>query len=138
MNNGSNHDSLKLSLLLLRLGVFIVFFMWSLRKLLFPESTINIFSHFYFYDGMTNSLSYILGAIQMAIVVAFLLGVKKRITYGILFLMHLGSTVLSYGKYFDPWSSPNLLFFTAFPMLAALAALYLMRNEDTLFTIGQK
>lgn len=137
MNNDSSNSPLKLSLLLLRLGVFIVFFMWSLRKLLFPESTVKIFSNFYFIDAMTVNVSYVIGVIQIAIVVAFLLGIKKRVTYGILFLMHFFSTILSYEKYFDPWSSPNLLFFAAWPMLAAIAALYLMRDEDTLFTIGK-
>ncbi len=137
MNDSSSekNSALKLSLLLLRLGVFIVFFMWALDKLINPDHAAAVFSKFYFFDGLSTSLAYTIGVVQMLIVLSFLLGIKKNFSYGLVLVMHLVSTLLSYERYFDPWTSPNLLFFAAWPMLAAITALYLLREEDTLFTV---
>ncbi|GAM59117.1 membrane protein [Vibrio ishigakensis] len=45
-------------------------------------------------------------------------------------MLHAGSTLSSFGKYLDPFN--NLLFFTAWPMLAACFVLYLLQDYDTL------
>ena len=82
---------------------------------------------------MNNLLVYIVGGVQLIIVFAFLLGIKKKWSYGAIFLLHGVSTLSSFAKYFDPWKS--LLFFAAWPMLAAIYALYIMRDEDTLLTV---
>ena len=134
-DNRPTTNSLKISLLLLRVSVFLVFFMWTINKFINPEHAAAVFSRFYFYDGLSAGLAYGIGAIQLVIIVFFLLGIKKQLSYGAVFLMHLISTLSSYERYFDPWTSPNLLFFAAWPMLAAIAALYLLREEDTLLTI---
>ena len=127
---------LKLSLLLLRLGIFIVFFVWTMDKFFKPEHAVKVFSKFYFIDGLSLNMAYIIGTIQLLVVIAFLLGLMKRYSYGLLLLMHLVSTVTPFVKYFDPFS--NLLFFAAWPMLAALIALYLLREHDTLFNFKRK
>ena len=49
--------------------------------------------------------------------------------------MHTASTVLSYGNYLDPWNGPNLLFFAAFPMLAAAFTLWLLREHDVIASV---
>ena len=132
----SPHPNLPLALFLLRLGVFIVFLMWTLDKFLNPEHTASVFEQFYFTPGLSSGFSYVLGLLQALVVIAFLVGYRKRLSYGLVFLMHFVSTVSSYQRYFDPWTAPNLLFFAAWPMLAAIAALYLLRDQDTLFTLG--
>lgn len=126
---------LKTSLLLLRWGVFIVFFMWTIDKFINPEHAAAVFEKFYFIEGLSNILAYAIGAVQLVVVLSFVLGFKKRISYGIVFILHFASTVLSYERYLDPWTSPNLLFFAAWPMLAAIFVLYLLRDQDTLMTI---
>ena len=126
------------SLFSLRAGVFIVMMMWTINKFINPESTARVFEGFYGIPGISEAISYGLGALQAAVIVAFLVGFRKRFSIGIIFLMHLVSTLASFGKYLDPWTSPNLLFFTAWPMLAAIVALYLLRDYDTLFTLGGK
>ena len=125
--------NLQKALLALRFGVFLVMFMWTVDKFVNPEHSAKIFSKFYMIDGMNNLLVYIAGVLQLIVVFAFLLGIKKRWSYGAIFLFHGVSTFSSYAKYFDPWKS--LLFFAAWPMLAAIYALYIMRDEDTLLTI---
>ena len=51
-------------------------------------------------------------------------------------LFHSISTLSSYKQYFAPFEGPNLLFFAAWPMLAACLALYLLRDLDTMWVVG--
>ena len=124
---------LQWSLFALRLGVFVVMFVWTLDKFINPAHSAKIFQHFYGVEGMGETIMYLLGALQLMLVLTFLVGVKKRITYGLVFLLHAISTLSSYAKYIDAFN--NLLFFAAWPMLAACFALYLLRDEDTKFTL---
>lgn len=67
--------------------------------------------------------------------IGFLNGFQKRITYGLVLLMHTASTVISFPKYLAPFESVNILFYAAWPMLAACFALYYLRDLDTQATI---
>src|SRR5260370_27491875 len=129
-------EKLRLSLLLLRLGVFVVMFMWALDKLVNPEHAIGIFRKFYFMNGMSTGIMVALGAVEIIIVLGFVAGFKKRWTYGIVLVLHAVSTFSSFGRYLDPWQ--NLLFFAAWPMLAACITLYLLRDDDTLYALERK
>jgi len=124
-------EKLRLSLLLLRLGVFIVMFMWTLDKFVNPDHAVGIYKQFYFLSGISAGIMYVLGAAEMVIILGFVVGFMKRWTYGIVLVLHAVSTFSSFGRYLDPWK--NLLFFAAWPMLAACITLYLLRDEDTLY-----
>lgn len=126
-------NRLQWSLFSLRLGVFIVMLMWTLDKFINPGHSARIFEHFYGISGSTDIVAYILGAIQLLLVIAFVMGIKKRITYGIIFVMHGLSTLSSYNQYLDGFN--NLLFFAAWPMWAACFALYILRDQDTKYTV---
>jgi len=67
----------------------------------------------------------------MVVIVRPVTGFTKRWTCGIVLVLHAVSTLSSFGRYLDPWK--NLLFFAAWPMLAACITLYLLRDEDTLY-----
>ena len=121
------------SLFSLRLGVFIVMIMWTIDKLINPGHSIKIFEKYYGIAGLGDTVAYVLGGLQLILVLAFLAGVKKRLTYGLIFLMHAGSTFSSYNQYIDGFN--NLLFFTAWPMLAACFALCLLREQDNKLTL---
>jgi len=133
--NKNLQSNLQWSLLFLRVGVFIVMFIWTLDKFVNPAHSIKIFEHFYKISGFNDIMAYGLGALQLILVFAFLFGIKKRLSYGLIFLMHAGSTLSAYAQYIDAFN--NLLFFAAWPMLAACAALYLLRDADTKFTLGK-
>lgn len=133
-----NVKNLAKALLALRLGVFIVMFMWTLDKFVNPEHAARVFSRFYFFDSLSVSLAFLVGAIQLTVVMAFLLGVKKKWSYGIILVLHAISTFSSFEMYLNPWGPRNLLFFAAWPMLAAIYALFVLREYDTLFTIKGK
>lgn len=130
------NSKLALSLFFLRLGVGIVFLMWTIDKFINPTHAAAVFSTFYKIPSLSEVAAYAVGAIQLIVVIAFLLGILKKYSYLIILIMHLVSTVSSYPRYFDPWATPNLLFFAAIPMLAACWALWSLRDYDVIFTFG--
>ncbi|WAJ71694.1 hypothetical protein [Catenovulum adriaticum] len=128
--------SIQISLFALRLGVFIVMFVWMIDKFINPSHNIAIFKSFYAIDGLSISLTYVIGIVQAILVFSFLAGFKKRISYGLIFILHGASTLFSFPRYLEPFD--NMLFFAAWPMWAACFALYLLRDLDTLFTVRAK
>lgn len=120
------------SLFLLRLGVFIVMFAWTLDKFFNPSHAAKVFENFYFIGGLGEEIMMVVGAIELVIILAFLAGLWKRWTYGFVMILHGVSTFSSWKQY---TTDINLLFFAAWPMLAACVALYLLRDLDTKFTL---
>lgn len=122
------------SLLGLRLGIFLVFFVWTLDKFMRPAHAAGVFENFYGLGG-TGGLMPVLAGLEMLLLLAFVLGLARRFSYGAVLLLHAGSTLSSWAQYLAPFEGPNLLFFAAWPMLAACAALYALRDYDA-FTLG--
>jgi len=114
------------SLFLLRIGVFIVMFVWTLDKFINPEHAAKVYEHFYFMN-VGLSIMTIIGVIEMVIILGFVAGLYKRFTYGFVMVVHGVSTLSSWKQY---TVDINLLFFAAWPMLAACIALYLLRDMD--------
>lgn len=127
------------SLLALRLGVFIVMLMWTLDKFVNPMHAGKVFEAFYGIDWLTQNASYVIGAAELLLILAFVTGLWRRWTYGAVLILHGISTLSSYKQYMAPFD--NLLFFAAWPMSAACLALYWLRDWDNLCTLnarGQK
>lgn len=125
-------ERLSRSLLALRLGVFVVMLMWTLDKFVNPAHAGKVFDKFYGIDWLSYNLSYIVGVFELLLILAFVVGLARRWTYGGVLLIHAISTFSSYKQYMAPFD--NLLFFAAWPMLAACLALYWLRDWDTLCT----
>jgi hypothetical protein len=95
-----------------------------------PGHAARVFRQFYFLRGLGPAAFRVIALAELALLLAFLLGVQKRVSYGLVLLLHGVSTVASYRQYLDPFE--NLLFFAAWPMLAACYALYTLRDLDTI------
>jgi len=126
---------LALSLFFMRITVFVALLMWTFRKILSPERSAAVFKKFYFVPGLSDNIVYVLAALQLAIIIAFVLGLFKRWTYGLVFFMHGVATITPIKQYFTPYEGSHLLFFAAWPMFAACFALYILRDQDTMFTL---
>ena len=128
-------EKIKNALFILRLGVFIVMFMWTLDKFINPDNAARVFETFYFISGFGDSAFYLIGFIQLLVILAFVSAYKRPYSYLAVLIMHAISTLSSFARYLDPWTSPNLLFFAAWPMLAAIFVLYYLRDLDTKFSL---
>jgi uncharacterized membrane protein YkgB len=129
-------NRLPLALFFLRVGVFIVMFFWALDKFVNPEHAAAVFKTFYFIGGLGSGAMAVIGGVEMVILAGFILGYQKRLTYGAVLVFHGISTLASFKLYLSPFA--NLVFFAAWPMLAACFALYSLRDYDTLMTVGKK
>ena len=118
------------ALLALRVWVALVLIMWCIDKFINVEHAANVFKSFYGIS-IPHIFLYIMGSVQLVLIWLFLAGRFKNITYLIVFLTHGASTLSSMWKYLAPYEPGNLLFFAAWPMLAACYALYILRHEDT-------
>lgn len=126
-------NRLELGLCLLRYGVAAVMIPWAIDKIVLPAHAARIFENFYLISGLNGLIFAVLGIAQLVIVLGFLVGFAKTWTYGAVLLMHAVSTFASWQKYLNF----DLLFFAAWPMLAACIMLFMMRDEDRMLTIDR-
>lgn len=125
---------LSLSLLLLRLSLGLVMMVWAFDKILNPGHGAAVLDGFYGLSGIGEQVIRAIGVVQGIIVLGFLLGVAKTWTYGAVLLMHAVTTLVSWSAYLEPLK--NILFFSAWPMLAGLVTLFLLRGEDRIVTVA--
>lgn len=125
-------EALPRALLALRLSVFVVMAVWTFDKFHRPEHAAGVYAAFYLLPGLGAGAMQAAGAAEAVLLAAFACGFKKRWSYGAVLLLHAVSTLSSYKQYLAPFEKGNLLFFAAWPMLAACWALYTLREADTL------
>ena len=125
---------LALSLLLLRLSLGLVMMVWAFDKILNPSHGAAVFEGFYGLSGLGESVITTIGVVQGLIVLAFLLGIARTWSYGAVLFMHAVTTLVSFSAYLQPLK--NILFFAAWPMLAGLIALFLLRHQDRIASVG--
>lgn len=123
-----------LVLLLTRLSIFIAFFIWVVDKFARPEHATAVIQTFYGL-GVGTAIAYILGVLQLIILIGFVIGFQKKLTYGLVLLMHAASTLVSFPRYLAPFDEANILFFASWPMLAACFALFYLRDLDRLWAV---
>lgn len=131
-----SHHKVAFALLIIRLSIAAFFVAWTSLKFLRPEWFENIFHKFYGLEFITQNLASIFGAAQMLVVIAFALGLWRVVSYGIVLVMHAVGTFASLPNLMDYTTHPNQLMWAAVPVLGALVALFLLREEDLLSLDG--
>ncbi|MGD9710774.1 MAG: hypothetical protein AB7V46_01760 [Thermomicrobiales bacterium] len=127
---------LEASLLLMRVAIAAFLLVWALDKVIAPEHARAVFSHFYFVPDAAPLILKAVGILQIGIVLAFGAGFARSWTYGAVLLMHAASTASTYAHLVAPWAEGSqLLFWAAVPVLAAVIALFLLRDRDRLLSI---
>jgi hypothetical protein len=124
------------ALFALRASIAIFFAVWAVEKFVKPETTAAIWSKFYLVDGLPHEMSYLIGAIQLLVVILFALGLFKTWTYGFFLTIHALGTLSTWQVLITPYEGGNHLFVAVIPVLGALVALFLMRREDTWLSLG--
>jgi len=129
-------SKLEASLLLMRLAIAAFLLVWAMDKVIAPEHAQAVFSHFYFSELSQPALKAI-GIVQMVVIAAFAVGFARFWTYGAVLVMHTASTASTYAQLLNPWGGegPQLLFWAAVPVLAAMIALFVLRDRDRLLSV---
>lgn len=104
-------NRLILALFAMRVTVALVMLVWNLDKFINPQHAAKVYESFYLLGGLGNGIMYAVGAVEIVIVAAFLLGAMKRFSYGTVLLLHAISTFSSYRQYLAPYDGANILFF---------------------------
>jgi len=127
---------LEASLLLMRFTIAAFLLVWALDKVIAPEHAKAVFAHFYYLSDWSPPVLKVLGLVQIGIIAAFAAGFARLWTYGAVLLMHTASTASTYPHLVKPWAEGSqLLFWAAVPVLAALVALFLLRDRDRLLSV---
>ena len=131
---------IRVPLLILRVTLGIFLLQWGVEKLVWPDVTAKIFSHFYFIDGLGLTAAYVMGVLQILLSLAIIFGAFRGISYLIGFIIHGLSTVSTAKHIFMPFMFEgwNHLFMTAVPVLAGFWLLYWVRDWDTLSVDGMR
>ena len=129
---------LQISLFLIRASVVLMLAPWVADKFINPSHLVGIADSFYGIGGFESNLVLMIGVAQVVLLACFTLGIARTWSYGLTLLMHALSTFSSWKQYLDPYAGANLLFFAAWPMLAALVALFLLREHDTLLSVPRR
>lgn len=79
--------------------------------------------------------STITGVLMIALLVAFMAGFKKKISYLLVLLLHGIGTVMTIPNLIPGLEGYNQLFLAAVPALAAMLLLYCLQDEDTMLSV---
>ena len=67
-----------IALLILRRTVFLVMLIWTIDKFVRPAHAASVYQHFYFLHGLGPAIMYSIGAIELAVLIGFVVGFTPR------------------------------------------------------------
>ena len=146
---------IEIALLIIRLTAAIFLGLWASLKFLRPEWAENVVKgayklKFLGLESLPVEVAYGMGLLQLAVVIAFVLGAWRFWTYGLMVLMsaagviggiggllpyfhaETGELLMGYARY------PRNLMLTSIPTLGALVALFILRDMDNLFSLSSR
>ena len=131
--------NLESCLLAMRLTTAVFMLVWAVDKILNPKSAQGVFATYYFWKEAPANWLAMFGIAQTLIILAFAVGAFRFWTYGAILIMHLFSTVASHSRMIPPYG-PNAskTFWAAVPVLAGIAALFILRERDRLFSVDER
>lgn len=128
---------LEIALLILRLSIGAFLVAWASLKFIRPEWMVNIFRNAYGQAWVTQDMAFFVGSIQALLVLAFLIGFARTITYGLVTIMHATGVIGSIPGLISFTNYPNNLMWAAVAVLGALVSLFILREWDNLFSTSR-
>lgn len=132
-------ERLPVSLFVLRMVIGVFMLQWAIEKFVLPQGTTKIFGK-YFGITLADSLPQIIGGLEIILVLAFMLGAYRRLSYGLILLFNIISVGATWQKLIDPYGlisgNVNHLFSAGVPFLAAVWLLYWLREWDSKWTLA--
>ncbi len=129
---------IEIALLIIRVTTAIFLGLWATLKFWRPEWQRNIFSGSYNigFIEISDAISYGLGTLQLVVVFAFLIGLWRFWTYGLMMLMSAAGVLGSLDSFLVYYNFPKNLMLTSIPTLGALVALFILRDLDNLLSVS--
>ena len=139
---------LNIALLVMRLGIGAFLLVWASLKFFRPEWMVNVFRNTYGLGFVAADYAYVVGTLQLCVVLLFIVGLWRTPVYGFVTIMHgtgvvgslLNGSVLFKGGLIKALSTgvfeigytrfPANLLWTSVATLAALIALFMLRHDD--------
>jgi len=132
--------NLKPALLVTRLFIAYFMLMWALDRFADADHAENVANKFYKIGSFSLSAipPQLIGAFLLVVIFAFVIGFKKRFSYGLVLIIHGLGTLFTI-KHLVPFSdSFTLIFLASLPTLGAMILLFVLRREDTLLSLKGK
>ncbi len=130
-------DKLKFPLFFTRLAIFYFLLPWVLMRFTAPSGAQNIASKYYKVSSMPEIATTVIGVLWVALLLAFLFGIKKRISYGLVLLIHAVGTLFTLPYLIIGTENMNIMFFAAIPVIGAMWLLYTLRDHDTFLSLNK-
>jgi putative oxidoreductase len=128
---------LELSLVLMRLTTAAFMLVWAVAKFANVKQQQGVAAAFYGWKDAAPEVLMAIGIAQVVLLLAFAAGLYKTWTYGAVFLMHAASVAVGIGKMIPPYGpGAAMTFWAGVPVLAGLAALWLLRDRDRMVFIS--
>lgn len=133
------HDpKISVSLLIMRISIAAFFAAWTSLKFMRPEWFENVFQNFYGVSFASGDMAAVVGGVQLLVLIAFVLGIKRGLSYGAVALMQGAGVVASVPNLMNLTQYPNNLMWAAVPALGCVIALFLMRSYDRYTVDGMR
>ena len=122
-------------MLFLRLGLGWFLLVWGVNKILAPEHSVKLYSYYHGVD-LAAWMPNVMGALEVALALAIILGLFRRFSYGIGFIMHSVTMLVILGEIIAPFVIDEDGYPTnrnqsiAVAAWGAFIALYLLRDRD--------
>ena len=131
-------NKLRYPLFFTRVSIFYFLLPWVLMRFSAPEKSKGIASKYYMIADMPNLLNTAIGVFWVVLIVSFVAGFKKRISYGLVLCFHTIGTVFTAPYLIVGTESARNVFFAAIPVIGAMLLLYLLREEDSFLAVDGK
>lgn len=128
--------TLKLPLFLTRMSIVLFLAPWVFMRLTNVDAGKGLFAKYYKVPNMPDIAAYGVAGFWLILLIAFALGFKKKISYGLVLLCHTIGTLFTIPYLIPGTENFKILFMAALPTIGAMLLLYCLRDEDTMLSVG--
>ena len=129
--------NIRIPLFFTRISIAYFLLPWILMRFAKPESAKGIAAKYYKISSMPDIATTIIGVLWLVLLVAFVVGFKKRISYGLVLVLHAVGTLFTIPYLIVGTEKLNILFLAAIPVIGAMWLLYVLRDHDTLLSLNK-
>lgn len=129
---------LQIPLFATRILIAIFLLPWTIMRFVSSESAQGIAGKYYKIGFLPDVAFLVIAVFMSLLLLAFTLGFKKRISYGLIFILHTIGTITTLPTMLPVLTGGEggqILFFAALPIIGAMWLLYVLRDQDTFLSL---